>query len=566
MSQPATRPNAPAPLPARRRILNTFLLVLKNILGWVLILVSGPIGMAIPGPGGIPIFLVGFALITFPGKRALVSRCMRGRPIPKGSVAFRRAVLIVAIVFPPALVWYLHHKVGWRIDDRTLREVWTGIAYLLTVGLLWALGFYSRGLLNWALSKFPVIRRRVRPWLRSKGIDLLPPRRRHRLGKHRHMSADAGPTEEIIEFHDRLVARGRRLWAAARPWFIRALRLAVIGGIFVWMLKPVYRNWDTVKHDILSINPLHFLAAAAMFAIFLFVFRAISWRRIVQGFGHTLPIAPAARIWSFSELARYIPGAIWQVVGRVYLSRPYGLSTSVSSASQLLELAIFMLANVLVALACLGAAGFRKFPGDERKYVYIALAFVPILLTLIHPRIFYGVLNKILGRLGKPAVEPALRKRSLAVVVLWNVLGLLWQSLAIWILTYTVMDMPIDKWYVTAGAYCLAWTIGFSLGFFSPGGIGIRELVFIQTLRFMLSDRWVDAHFRDPAMVPAFLGFLGVLLRLWAMTGELMFAAATYVADYAGARNRPDAPGRVRPAGAPADAQPPFAPQTEASG
>jgi hypothetical protein len=123
------------------------------------------------------------------------------------------------------------------------------------------------------------------------------------------------------------------------------------------------------------------------------------------------------------------------------------------------------------------------------------------------------------------------------VVVLWNILGLLWQSLAIWVLTYSTLQLPFQKWYVLAGAYCLAWTIGFSVGFLMPGGIGVREAVFVATLRFILPPNYVQGHFPDPTIIPALVGFLGVLLRLWAIAGELLMAGVTYLAD----RTRPTA-------------------------
>src|SRR3954451_13184234 len=59
-----------------------FWFIFKNVIGWLLILSSLPIGVALPGPGGIPLFLIGFALVTFPGKRQLTSRVMRGRGLP----------------------------------------------------------------------------------------------------------------------------------------------------------------------------------------------------------------------------------------------------------------------------------------------------------------------------------------------------------------------------------------------------------------------------------------------------------------------------------------------------
>src|SRR6476646_3617405 len=58
-----------------------FWFILKNVIGWIFILASPVLGVTLPGPGGIPVFLIGFALVTFPGKRKLTSRVMRGRPL-----------------------------------------------------------------------------------------------------------------------------------------------------------------------------------------------------------------------------------------------------------------------------------------------------------------------------------------------------------------------------------------------------------------------------------------------------------------------------------------------------
>jgi len=42
-------------------------------------MVMGPL---VPGPGGLPLFLIGFGLITFPGKRRITAR---GRAMLSGS-------------------------------------------------------------------------------------------------------------------------------------------------------------------------------------------------------------------------------------------------------------------------------------------------------------------------------------------------------------------------------------------------------------------------------------------------------------------------------------------------
>jgi hypothetical protein len=239
-------------------------------------------------------------------------------------------------------------------------------------------------------------------------------------------------------------------------------------------------------------------------------------------------------------LARYLPGVIWQVVGRVYLVRPYGVSGSVCGITQILELAIFLLANIFVALACLLYFGIKNLDGAARGWLYVAAALVPALLLLLHTRVFYGIVNGIMQRLGKPRIVQRLRGYMLVGLLLWNILGLLWQSLAIFIIVQQPLALKTDWWWVVAGAYCLAWVAGF-LAFWAPGGIGVREIVFIGAMRVILPQSILNST----QGLEGLLGLLAVLLRLWATAGELMVASVAYGLDLRGALGYPDAPGRV---------------------
>src|SRR3954471_4051818 len=93
--------------------------------------------------------------------------------------------------------------------------------------------------------------------------------------------------------------------------------------------------------------------------------------------------------------------------------------------------------------------------------------------------------------------------------------------------------MQLAKWWVVAGAYCLAWCAGF-LAFWAPGGLGVRELVFIGALSVAIPPA-VRHRFSDPEQLTGVIMFLSVLLRLWATTGELMLAGVFYAIDWKGA-------------------------------
>ena len=123
---------------------------------------------------------------------------------------------------------------------------------------------------------------------------------------------------------------------------------------------------------------------------------------------------------------------------------------------------------------------------------------------------------------------------ELSGLLMWSMLGLLWQSLAIWLLVAEPLNLKLAKWWVVAGAYSLAWCAGF-LAVWAPGGIGVRELVFMAAMNVALPEAVRDRFRDDPAALTGFLAFLSVLLRLWATSGEVLLTGVTYLFDYRGA-------------------------------
>src|SRR4029450_11468108 len=119
---------------------------------------------------------------------------------------------------------------------------------------------------------------------KRRGIDLLPPRRRRRRVSFGG-PIPRDPDEEILAIHERHQHRFRRWWTKGKPWLKRFAGVAITGAIFFWMLRPVARNWGGVRDRIFAMHWGRFAAAAAMFAVFLFVFRATTWRWILLGMG-----------------------------------------------------------------------------------------------------------------------------------------------------------------------------------------------------------------------------------------------------------------------------------------
>src|SRR3954454_9288340 len=109
----ATKPRKARDEPAamlsgvRRFIADYFWFIVKNVVGWVFILGSLPVGLTVPGPGGIPLFLIGFALVTFPGKRKLTSRVMRGLPVRIDPAYLTFLVTLISVLITAGLLAFV---------------------------------------------------------------------------------------------------------------------------------------------------------------------------------------------------------------------------------------------------------------------------------------------------------------------------------------------------------------------------------------------------------------------------------------------------------------------------
>jgi hypothetical protein len=170
-----------SPLSRRQRFVKSwFWVILKNVLGWALILAAFVAGPLVPGPAGIPLFLIGFTLISFPGKRRLTARFLRGRPLQIPSGPFVVISLGVALALSVLVLWLARRRYTWVRTEQS-RGWWAVVInYLIVVAIIWLLVRGTPRAINILLRLAERSRRRFRPWLRRHRVRLLPPRWRVR--------------------------------------------------------------------------------------------------------------------------------------------------------------------------------------------------------------------------------------------------------------------------------------------------------------------------------------------------------------------------------------------------
>ena len=552
----------PHPHSFRKLVTSYFGWILKNVVGWLLIIAAPILGIALPGPGGIPVFLIGFALVTFPGKRRITTRFMRGRRLPVESPLFTGLVTFFSVLVTAAVMilgWRYYEWIAaklplrqWRIEGAS-KVVAVSLIALPTTMLV---SFVALRVLNYCLGWVPRLRRLVRPMLRRFGVRLLPTRRR-RIGGRTQLVQD-----EILSFDDSQRQKIVRLWHVVGPWLTRLTTTTLTVGIIYFLVAPVVREWPEVEGRIGRLNLVRVGGAVALFAAGFVLFRVIAWQAILRGFGQPVPLRAAARIWALSHFARYIPGRAHQVA-RMELTRRYGPSGVQANVAHRLENTLTLFAALVIGASAFWIVGYVRLPHGFRPLLVAVAAASPLLLVLTVPGVFYRMLPPQTGLWrrdpGRVTSGPTrLRGPWLLALLVWLGLGLVWQGLAVWLLVGPPLQSSGRPWLIV-GAWCVGWAVG-HLSPWSPGGIGVREVVFVAALSVLLPQALRDdfaattppisldfLSFVDP-LTPtlrlhlqawqdvwwAFLFFLALLLRLATTAAELLLAVAATMLDWRG--------------------------------
>ena len=245
-----------------------------------------------------------------------------------------------------------------------------------------------------------------------------------------------------------------------------------------------------------SFEDLHagWVVAAAGSAIIGMTYIATRWSAAAGLVGGALPKWQAVPLYFQGELGKYLPGAVWAVVGRGELGRRAGMARSAAYASVATSLAgLYLAAGLAVVVLLPFAAGARGATA-----VLGVVAFLVTGVLALHPAVL---------RRGIALVERVSHRTLDVTVPSWRdamafVIGYLpaWVAIAAahWFCVRALgVDAPITD---VAFATAVAWCGGF-LAIPAPGGIGVRESIFVLT-------SGMDAHEAAAAALLARVAFI----------------------------------------------------------
>jgi glycosyltransferase 2 family protein len=238
----------------------------------------------------------------------------------------------------------------------------------------------------------------------------------------------------------------------------------------MFLSVAVYQNWSDFSHALTRIHPGNFTGSAVS-GLLALLSTMMAWRRAMAAATQLLPIPIFSRAFFLSQLGKYLPGAVWPLVGQVELLKSYGVKRTQSSLGSLLAMGIHLCCSVAV-----GVIGILIAGAPIGTYWWLITLAVGAAVLIVPP-----VTNSILTAISRinpkfsPLAKLHLDGHHLLVSALWEILSWLLFGLHFWFLMCIFADSPLLLWSAI-GSYALSWAAGF-IAVFAPAGIGVRELV-----------------------------------------------------------------------------------------
>jgi uncharacterized membrane protein YbhN (UPF0104 family) len=254
---------------------------------------------------------------------------------------------------------------------------------------------------------------------------------------------------------------------------VRSIGLLASAAGLAFVIRILVTEWPEVGPSVRSAEPRWLVLAFVLGAVGM-TFAASGWGLVLRLLGWPMGFGRAIALYFRGEIAKYVPGGMWAVVGRGELARRDGAPATIAYSSVLLSLGALYLSCAVVAGALVPWSDTL-----ERGPAAAVVAVVVLGLVGLHPRVL-RVVRSIAGRLLRRELEvdvPSWRA-SLALVVFYAPVWLC-VGTATWSI---VRALDVDaSWAAVVLATATSWLVGF-LAVPIPGGIGIREAVFLAAL------------------------------------------------------------------------------------
>jgi hypothetical protein len=262
-----------------------------------------------------------------------------------------------------------------------------------------------------------------------------------------------------------------------------ALQIGLAVVVFGFLVLTVIDQWSEIQSEGVHFHVL-WLIPAMIILPFYFVFSAFGWDLILRSLGYRIGFGRAQVAWGQPLLARYVPGSILYVLGRVLLSERAGVPRRISLASIVYEQAISAISAIVVA-----AYFIIKHP-DLQGYPerWAVLVLIPAAIFILSPRVFGPLANKALAAFGRDPLPVVMSLRDVIALTVYYSLNWLVIAFGVYSVSRSVTFIPYNDILLVGSAQAIGYFAAL-VTLVAPAGLGVRDAAFAWAVKAALPGR-----------------------------------------------------------------------------
>ncbi len=301
-----------------------------------------------------------------------------------------------------------------------------------------------------------------------------------------------------------------------RPPRSRRVRLALQVGlavlIFGFLVLTVIDQWSEIQSEGVHFHVAWLIPAIVILPLF-YVLSALGWDFILRFLGHSIGFGRAQVAWGQPMLARYVPGSVLYVLGRVLLSERAGVPRRLTIASIVYEQAISATSAIVVAAYFI--INHPDLQGDPVRWAVLLL--IPAAIALLHPRVFGPLANRALKAFGREPLPEVIPLRGVLALLVFYSLNWVVVAFGIYCVARSVTYIPFDDILLVGSAQAIGYFAAL-VTLVAPAGLGVRDAAFAWGVKAAL-----------PGKSFALGSLIAIAVRGVMTVGELIYVGAVTV-------------------------------------
>jgi uncharacterized membrane protein YbhN (UPF0104 family) len=256
-----------------------------------------------------------------------------------------------------------------------------------------------------------------------------------------------------------------------------AIQLGIAVLVFGFLVLTVVNQWAEIKDEGVHFHVVWLLPAFVFIGLF-YALSALGWDLILRFLGHRIGLGRAQVAWGQPLLARYVPGSVLYVLGRLLLSERAGVSRRIALASIAYEQAISATAAIVVAAYFI--ISHPDLEGEPLRWAVLLL--IPALVALLSPRVFRPLADRALAAFGRDPLPAVIPLRGVLALLAFYALNWVVVAIGLYCVARSVSEIPFSE-FLTVGSAQAVGYVAALVTLVAPAGLGVRDAAFAWAVK-----------------------------------------------------------------------------------